>query len=338
MSSTVMQRCRAAAGLVSFAVTVACDTPAAPQSSRLIEALSPTTLQGTVGAVVASAPTVVVKDRAGNPLPNVRVRFAAVSSFGVSGSVSVAEAFTNGQGVASSVEWTLSPRAGWNFLVASVEGASPIWFGAMGLADAPARLAWLDQYFDVGYQGMKVYPTLRVHDRFGNAVPNVTVTVAITGGSGSLDGASATTDQWGVASGPLWILGPGVNTITASVLDLPPVAWTLEALQVAAGYELETIDGESLHSQMTEFIAFLGDSRFVSVMTWSDQSGGQSHSISSGQYEISGASVVLRYTGGGEYQEAGTFEGDRLLLGRPEDDWGTCCSQWSYKKVSPAGP
>ena len=63
-------------------------------------------------------------------------------------------------------------------------------------------------------------PTVHVTDQFGNAVPGVTVTFAVTGGGGSLTGATPATNASGNATLGSWTLGstaPGPNALSATV-------------------------------------------------------------------------------------------------------------------------
>jgi len=65
-----------------------------------------------------------------------------------------------------------------------------------------------------------IEPAVKVTDQFGNGVPGVNVTFALTSGGGSISGASAVTGANGVAALGNWTLGssPGSNVVTAYVL------------------------------------------------------------------------------------------------------------------------
>jgi hypothetical protein len=73
-----------------------------------------------VGTVVAVAPTVVVTDQYGNPVPNVPVTFVVTSG---GGSVTGANPTTNASGVATVGSWTLGPAPGANSLTATVSSS-----------------------------------------------------------------------------------------------------------------------------------------------------------------------------------------------------------------------
>jgi len=71
-------------------------------------------------------------------------------------------------------------------------------------------------------------PRVKVADQFGNGVAGVTVTFAVSGGGGSVTGATPTTGSDGTASAGGWTLGPttGANTLTASATGLASVTFT----------------------------------------------------------------------------------------------------------------
>jgi hypothetical protein len=71
-------------------------------------------------------------------------------------------------------------------------------------------------------------PSVIVLDGDGSPAAGTLVTFAITGGSGSLTGATPVTNASGVATMGSWTIGPGENTLTASVTGLTgsPVLFT----------------------------------------------------------------------------------------------------------------
>ncbi len=70
-------------------------------------------------------------------------------------------------------------------------------------------------------------PSVKVTTSDGKAVPEVSVTFAVTAGGGS-GGGSATTDAEGIATAPNWTLGntTGANVMTATVTGITPVTFT----------------------------------------------------------------------------------------------------------------
>jgi hypothetical protein len=78
-------------------------------------------------------------------------------------------------------------------------------------------------------------PTFKVTDASGNAVANVAVTIAVTGGGGSLSGAP-TKSSSGATSVGTWTLGTtaGTNTITVTVAGLTPLTITATGTAASA--------------------------------------------------------------------------------------------------------
>lgn len=77
-----------------------------------------------------------------------------------------------------------------------------------------------------------VQPTVRATDGSGQPVAGVEVTFVVTGGGGSVDGATQTTNADGIARVGAWTLGadPGTNTLEARAGALPggPVVFTAD--------------------------------------------------------------------------------------------------------------
>ncbi|MBA3403818.1 MAG: hypothetical protein H0U13_03880 [Gemmatimonadaceae bacterium] len=75
-------------------------------------------------------------------------------------------------------------------------------------------------------------PSVIVRDERGHPLQGVPVRFAVTSGGGTVVGEAAETDSSGVAAVISWRLGraTGVNTLTATVGDLPPVMFTARAI------------------------------------------------------------------------------------------------------------
>ena len=84
-----------------------------------IAADSPVTQSAPVGTPVASPPSVVVKDGAGNPVAGVTVTFAVTQG---AGSLNGPTQVTDASGVATVSDWTLGPLAGVNTVTATATG------------------------------------------------------------------------------------------------------------------------------------------------------------------------------------------------------------------------
>jgi hypothetical protein len=192
-------------------------------------ATSTTTQSGVAGQQAAIRPSVSVTAAAGNPLASVPVTFSVTVG---GGSLSGGSTTTNSSGVATVGSWTLGPAAGVNTMTATVAGLTPVTFTVTTTAPTvtPAAVAANSATSQAGSVGQPVAerPSVKVTSSAGAAVAAVAVTFAITGGGGSLTGASTTTDANGVATVGSWTLGPvaGANTMTATVSGLPPVSFT----------------------------------------------------------------------------------------------------------------
>ncbi|WP_396216291.1 beta strand repeat-containing protein [Gemmatimonas sp.] len=186
---------------------------------------------------VATAPSVIVRDRFNNPV-NATSVFFSVSSGG--GSVSGAGAVTNPTGVATVGSWTLGPAVGANRLTALVVAngvtSNPVTFNATATAGAAASVSATSATTLSAVVGALVtpVPTIRVLDANGNPVAGVNVTFTASNGS-TVVGGSKTTNLSGIASPDGWQMGATVGTFTlsATVGSLTPVVFTSTALNAA---------------------------------------------------------------------------------------------------------
>ena len=191
-----------------------------------------------VGAVVAAAPAVIVRDRFNNPVSNTSVVFSVASG---GGTISGAGAVTNANGIATVGEWRLGPTVGANRLQALVLSNSvtgnPITFNATATAGAAATLTAQGATAISAVVGSLVtpIPSVRVVDASGNPVANVSVTFVASAGSSVLGGTKPTNAS-GIASPDGWQLGSVAQsyTLTATVGALTPVVFTAVARPGAA--------------------------------------------------------------------------------------------------------
>jgi hypothetical protein len=173
---------------------------------------------GLVSATLAQPLIVHVVDVGGSPIPGATVNFAVTAG---AGNVSVASVAADASGNAST-SWTLGAGAGSQQVTASSGSAPSALFSASAfLAGAPANvfgIAGLAQPALVGY-AVNVRPAVRVVDVAGSPVPAQMVTFQVTGGGGSITGATAVTNAAGNAQVGSWTVGasPATNTLTATV-------------------------------------------------------------------------------------------------------------------------
>ena len=186
-----------------------------PQPSGLT-VVGAATLTGTAGESLPSPLTVRVTDAAGAPLGGVRVTFSVT---GGGGSVTPAVDSTDASGQASAT-WTLGTGTGQQTAQAVVSGiAAPATFVAVAAAGAPATItiqAGDSQTAQAG-AAVAIAPAVRLVDRFGNPVPDVSVFFSVSAGGGSVTGSGATTNAQGIATVGAWRLGTalGANRLTA---------------------------------------------------------------------------------------------------------------------------
>lgn len=95
-------------------------------------------------------------------------------------------------------------------------------------------------------------PSVIVLDQNGEPLEDVTVTFTVTGGGGSVTGATQTTDEDGVATVGGWTLGPvaGTNTLTASAGAATPITFTATSTNPCASTTPHLI-GTTSNGQLT---------------------------------------------------------------------------------------
>jgi glucose/arabinose dehydrogenase len=87
-----------------------------------------------------------------------------------------------------------------------------------------------------------VRPAVRVTDRAGRAVPNMSVVFEIASGGGSVTGATQTTGTDGIATVGSWTLGPaGPQQLNARTLGLPLVTFAATATAPVGTPQMEAV-------------------------------------------------------------------------------------------------
>ena len=170
------------------------------------------------GTAVAVSPGVQLHDAFNNPVSGVIVSFDVTAGGGfVANPVDT----TDASGSASDA-WTLG-SAGTNTLQASVSlggvTGNPLTFTATALAGGTPTQAVVasgdGQTGLIGY-ALNFPAAVRVLDSANGPVSGVAVTFAVTGGGGSVTGASTTTDVFGVATAGSWTVQAGANTLSGT--------------------------------------------------------------------------------------------------------------------------
>ena len=208
---------------------------AASGSAANVTALSLTQQSAQVGALVSSAPSVIVRDAGGNPVPGVTVVFAVTAG---GGQVQGATQTTNTAGIATVTSWRLGAAPGTNTVTATVTGIAPVTFTATATAGAPASIIKTlgDNQIASVNRPVPIAPQVRVLDAAGNGVGGVAVLFEVITGDGAAVVSNQTTGADGRATIGAWILGPvpGSNTLTATATGLAPVTFTATATGGAA--------------------------------------------------------------------------------------------------------
>lgn len=167
----------------------------------------------------------IVTDADGDPVSGVDVQFLVREGFG---QITEERVQTGADGTAAVGSWQLGPVRGRNVLVAEVAGLAPVEFTAEGLPGVEGSMVIHDgdvQYALVG-QAVAIAPAVLVRDQGDRPVVGRVVSFRIGSGGGSVGGATATTDDQGVARAA-WTLGgtPGDNTVVAETASLPQLTF-----------------------------------------------------------------------------------------------------------------
>ncbi|HTY06289.1 MAG TPA: Ig-like domain-containing protein [Gemmatimonadales bacterium] len=187
----------------------------------------------TVGATLPIAPSVLVTDAYGNPVPGVGVTFAVTAGGGgLTGGTPV----TNASGIAAVGSWTLGTAAVTNTMTATSGGltGSPVTINATATAGNPKFMtvnAGNNQTAQVNAL-LPTAPAVLVTDANLNPVANVAVFFTVNSGNGSLVGNSPTTNASGIATLGSWQLSAvaKVDTLTASSAGLTNVPFVATAM------------------------------------------------------------------------------------------------------------
>ena len=199
---------------------------ATPPTGATMEATVGDNQTASVGTLLPIAPTVVVKNSAGEGVAGVVVTFAVASG---GGAVVGSRQVTDATGTATVGGWILGPLPGQNTLTASAPGLTAVTFTATGSAGVATTMAAVSQTTQSAAVNANVAdaPAVVVRDAQGIPVPGVAVTFTVTAGGGIVTGSPVTTGSNGVATLTAWQLGPAVgpNSVTATATGLNSVTF-----------------------------------------------------------------------------------------------------------------
>ncbi|HEY0023861.1 MAG TPA: Ig-like domain-containing protein [Longimicrobium sp.] len=233
-----MKMMAGAAALLLGLLAAACngEVVGGGQRPARVEVVSGDMQSDTVGKEVAQPLVVRVVDDRDRPVKNQLVNFVVITG---GGSVFAGAAITNAQGEARE-RWTLGTVAGDTQRVEAravdaATGEAIVFdtFRAIGVPDVPASMsaAWVGEGEAAPETNVAPAPAVRVTDQYGNRVPGVSVTWAVTSGGGTVSAAGTHTNADGVAT-VNWVLGPGtaVQTLAATAPGLGPVQFAAKLL------------------------------------------------------------------------------------------------------------
>ncbi|HWH04777.1 MAG TPA: leishmanolysin-related zinc metalloendopeptidase [Gemmatimonadales bacterium] len=170
-------------------------------------------------AVLPQALSVKVVDSGGAGIPGQTVTFGVVSG----GGTLVGTPLPTDAGGVTSASWKLGATVGAQTLSANRSPVPGVTFTAT--ANAPGTPTQMVAHSVQSQPGLDTFavnfpPSVVVKDAAGLPVSGVSVTFAITAGSGSLTSATPTTDANGVATVGSWKVSDGSNTVRVTSASL----------------------------------------------------------------------------------------------------------------------
>ena len=201
------------------------------------------------GTALPQPLVVRVEDAFGNPISGVSITWTPVGGGSVSETATISDA-----GGHASVTRTLGSAAGGQSTTAESAGlsGSPVTFLHTATSGSASGVTIVSGNEQSGAPGSALAQPLvvQVNDAAGNPVSGAPVTWVVTGGGGSLDPATSTTDASGLASS-VWTLGsaPGPNTAQAVVSGVGQASFTATGL-VGAPNEIRIVSGNGQTGQV----------------------------------------------------------------------------------------
>ena len=191
------------------------------------------------GVALANAFVVEVQDQVGSAMPDVSVTFSVTAG---GGTLSVASATTNASGQAETTLTLGATAVGANTVEASVAGITgKITFTATAnqVATTLVKVSGDSQTAGPGVALANAF-VVEVQDQSGSAMPDVSVTFAVTAGNGSLSATTATTGTNGRAETTLTLGATALtHTVEATVVGITEKAtFTATATPVATSLEI----------------------------------------------------------------------------------------------------
>ena len=213
--------------LQAAAIAVAisgCSSGTEPAVPTSITAAS-TTPSATAGLALATAPSFSVKDGSGKILGGVAVTVTVTAG---GGTIANAPTSTTSGSPTSIGVWTLGKIAGVNTVTVTVGTLTPLAITVTSVAGPAAAVAIVGGNSQTALAATTLASplTAQVRDQFGNGVAGSVVTFLVTGGGGSINPSTVTTDASGNAGGAIWRLGKSdvPQTATANAAGFSTIA------------------------------------------------------------------------------------------------------------------
>lgn len=184
------------------------------------------------GTVAPESLSVSIKDKYGNPVPNVTVQWQPAAG---SGTVSPTSSTTRADGV-TRTQWTTGTASGSQSVTATATGVqgSPLVFTGTAVI-SPAQIAIHAGNNQTATTGTPVptRPSVIIRDKNGNpCCAGMVVRFVVSTGGGSIVGdPEVVVDASGVATVGGWILGPtpGGNSLVAGISGVTPINFSATA-------------------------------------------------------------------------------------------------------------
>jgi hypothetical protein len=167
------------------------------------------------------------------------------------GTVGVQSQRTDTAGLASPGSWKLGTRAQPQWLTARVPGAPDLVFRAVAKAAQPDTMQIVAGDHQTAPAGTPLPEPLRVRlaDRFGNLVPDWTVSFASIAGGGSVAGGMVKSDSLGIATSGAWSLGgAGAQAAVSSIAGVNRYFEAFACGDPCRGRDLLFVDGDKIYS------------------------------------------------------------------------------------------
>ncbi len=257
----------------------------------------------TAGSAVAVAPAVLVTDASNNPVAGVAVAFAVTAG---GGSVSVPNALTASNGIATPGSWTLGTVAGSNTLTATNAAltGSPVSFTATGTPGAATTLVLTTQPSATAQSGaaLVTQPVVQLRDANGNNVSTagVSVTAALATGTGSLGGTtSVSTNGSGQAVFTNLVISGTAGSFTLGFSGTGLSGATSNAIALSAGAAATiTLNGGNGQSATVNTAVATAPSVLVTDASSNPVSGvGVTFAVTGGGGSVSGGAATTNASG-----------------------------------------